>query len=371
MASSALVILLIAGVTYLLWGRNDAETTREVERDSTAQIQRALRHAVVPGIRPELSWMYERGVEARRIAGRVTINGSPAADIEVSLRSEAMMHSQLTPPTTRSNTEGRFDFGTWPATQYAVVAGGGAYELAVAKVNLADPLVDADEVVVNLATCRREGFGTVSALYGEEIVGATLSVVIVMLPAARFIVASQPIEADGSFRLCLSSKRTDFRIDAPGFAQASTYEMPGHPMPTEGWQVQLLPAGAIRGTYVDSQGSGIAGGRVAIFRKGLSHHLSYLQHAITDAGGAFVFTAVGPGRYDVAADHYDYMLDTDWQTVSLAPGEEKSGVIVTGGRLSQDCRDRHCRGWHADRGRKRERRQEPGGWQLRSLLRNV
>ncbi len=333
-AGGALVALLILGAAYFYWERSGGESPAEVERDSTRQIRRAMRYAVVPSVRPELSWMYERGIEPRRIAGRVTIDGRPAAGIDVSLRSEAMMHSKLSAPTRRSDAEGRFDFGVWPATQYAVVAGGGEYELAIEKVDLANPLVESEEVEVRLDACSREGFGTVTSLYGEEIAEATLSVAIMMRPANRFIVASEAIESDGSFRLCLSRDRTDLRIDAPGFAQASIYEYEGNRMPKEGWQVRLLPAGAIRGHYVDSQGRGIAGGRVGIFRQGISHNLSIWQHTISDPDGSFAFTAVGPGKYEVAVDHFDYMLETDWQTVSLAPGEEKDGIVVTGG----DCR---------------------------------
>lgn len=329
-----LVLLLVIGVAYFWLNQENGEYTAGVERDSSGQAARAIRHHVDAPIRPELSWMYERGIEPRRIAGQVTIKGSPAANFELSLRSEALMHSELMPTRTRSDAEGRFDFGLWPATQYAVVAGGGAYELAIEPVDLANPLVDSEAVLLRLEPCSREGVGTISSLYGEPIADATFSVVTAMRPANRFTVASQAIDPDGSFRLCLSRDRTDIRIDAPGFAETSLYEYEGHRMPKDGWQVRLLPAGAIRGKFVDSQMKGIAGGRIGIFRKGVGYNLSVWQHVISDADGSFVFTAVGPGKYQVAADHADYMLETEWQTVSLAPGEKKDGVVVTGG----DCR---------------------------------
>ncbi len=333
LAYAAIVLLLLLGAVGLLRRSDEPKETPPQGDESVAEPARPLRAVATPRVPKQLSWMYAQAVAPRRIRGRVLRNGAPAPGVEVQLRSEPMMRTRATPPQRMSDAEGRFDFGEWPATQYVVVAGGEADARAIQRLDLSDPRISSEDITLTVEACTREGFGTVSTLYGEELTEATVTHYVQMRPLARIDIAMVPVDANGKFRICLSERRTDLHIEARGFALAKLFEAPDYPMPKDGWSVKLVAAGAIRGRYVDSAGKGIPGGRMALFRRGMQHHLAVLQHTISDADGNFAFTAVGPGNHSVTADHFDYLLP-DAQSVSLAPGEERSGITIVGG----DCR---------------------------------
>lgn len=76
--------------------------------------------AANPPRRPGLSWLAQRGLPARRIAGRVVFGGKPVDGAIVAVASAA--DGDARPATVTTGADGRFDVGVYEAAAVTIAA---------------------------------------------------------------------------------------------------------------------------------------------------------------------------------------------------------------------------------------------------------
>lgn len=122
---------------------------------------------------------------------------------------------------------------------------------------------------------------------------------------------------DGSFVIAHASPswRT-LRVIAPGGAAFATKSG------VAAYDLRLAPAASISGSVRDGKTrAAIAGMRLSLWSQ---MEGGAVDTAITDARGAFAFSGVSSGRYNVAGAHPLYQIENGGALITLAPSERKS-----------------------------------------------
>lgn len=124
-------------------------------------------------------------------------------------------------------------------------------------------------------------------------------------PFAQVSSASEPFEIravadqDGKFQLASDS--------GPVLATHEQFgpSEPSAPRPGGSWQLRLGPGGRLEGRVLDGQGRPVAGARVDIvgFRPAAGAPAGHrpVPSVVSDAAGAFAFSPLAPGTYDLRA----------------------------------------------------------------------
>ncbi|HEU4615167.1 MAG TPA: carboxypeptidase-like regulatory domain-containing protein, partial [Kofleriaceae bacterium] len=139
MKKIAAVLVGVVCAVLLVWqcrGRSTSRPSTSTTDRATAGTQHGS-HA--QGDRPLPAWFAVRNAPARKIAGRVTLNGKPVAGADVSLQSVLTRAGFGVPVLLHTGADGAFDFGMRPAAQYEVTASTSATIAAIAHVDLTDP----------------------------------------------------------------------------------------------------------------------------------------------------------------------------------------------------------------------------------------
>ena len=151
------------------------------------------------------AWLGQRGLEPRRIAGRVrNHDGGPVPGATVVLESLATAGGLASPPHRITDAAGAFDFGPELATTYTVAATAPGMTGAIQEVNLRDPTAHPrpDRLELTLGPCADAMVGTVSDASGGPIAGARIAWL-----SNTTLRAGTSIQADdsGTYQLCLES----------------------------------------------------------------------------------------------------------------------------------------------------------------------
>jgi len=88
--------------------------------------------------------------------------------------------------------------------------------------------------------------------------------------------------------------------------------------PRQGWTQEASPQAVIEGTVRDSSGAPVAGAQVRLERQG-----SAAATALSDAKGAYRFSAIGAGKFSVRAEKTGFLPDSHGP-LDLGSGETKN-----------------------------------------------
>lgn len=121
-----LVIFALAAIVGLWRWQQRPQRTPAPAADSprggaAVDKARSARGAAVDQPAPP-TWFVPDGAKARRIAGRVTLDGKPAGNATVTLANELTRAGRNKAVVITAGTDGTFDLGTWPGGTYTIAA---------------------------------------------------------------------------------------------------------------------------------------------------------------------------------------------------------------------------------------------------------
>ncbi|MBA3391276.1 MAG: sigma-70 family RNA polymerase sigma factor [Deltaproteobacteria bacterium] len=303
----ALIALLLGGVVLLVMnpGSGDPSSTGVTTSGSGA----ARVHVGVAkwklGAFAELrtdqrppGWFAQEGVKPRRISGTVRVDGAPASGALVRLEDEASRVGLVSQRQTRTAADGRFDFGVQPATRYDVGAYLPGRVATIRRVDLRDPRLDSEHVVVVLEPCVVGLYGKVVDASGGPIAQAQL--------LAQGVIGTES-DANGSFDICLNAQghAPDDRrlvVRASGYG---TVEIIAPLVGRVRHHFMLSPEATISGRVLNAKGEPVAMANVRVNwdeaapRPGTEQPA--VVHAVSDANGRFELSALAPGRLRIQA----------------------------------------------------------------------
>jgi RNA polymerase sigma factor (sigma-70 family) len=305
----ALIVLLLGGAALLLvilnrndGGRSELAAIGSAADTSGAHVAQAqwkvdalaelLANEHPPG------WFAQEGVKPRRLSGRVTVDGAPASGALVRLEDEASRVGLVVPRETRTAADGRFDFGIQPATRYELGAYLPGRVATVKHVDLRDPRLRSENVVVVLERCVVGLYGKVVDASGGPIVGAEL--------LALGVIGTES-DSKGEFDICLNAQDSspdDRRlvIRASGYG---TVEMVAPLVGRVRHDFMLSPDATISGRVVNAKGGPVAMANVRVSwdeaapRPGSEKPA--LGRAVSDASGHFELIGLAAGRLRIQA----------------------------------------------------------------------
>ncbi|MEZ4399128.1 MAG: carboxypeptidase regulatory-like domain-containing protein [Kofleriaceae bacterium] len=278
-------------------------------------------------------WFGQRGAARRKIAGRVTFEGRPVADAEVRLTSLLSRGGLIEVATRRSDPQGSFDFGAWPAERYTVAAMRAGVVPAIAKVDLRDPAArpSPENLELALGGCAAVATGKVLDSSGGPIAGAA-----VLRDGAIGVTSA----ADGGYRLCLAPGDNLLYYSALGYGGV-VLTLPGGGAIAR--DVLLVPEATIRGRVVrDDSGAPQAGAVVSAWTRDWATDRPAEALAWSDDDGRFELRGLAPGRYAVwaAVETWKGVAEavaepgqvSDEVLIKLRAHARVSGRVVSGGR---------------------------------------
>src|SRR5690606_8938934 len=115
------------------------------------------------------AWLIQPDVKPRRVAGRVTFNGTPVPGATVELANVATEGGLGAPLRRTTNATGEFDFGEQPAMALSVRASAPRHSSAMLGIDLRNPSVRSDKLELALGACDAAMFGTVRDASGGAI----------------------------------------------------------------------------------------------------------------------------------------------------------------------------------------------------------
>lgn len=243
-------------------------------------------------------WFAQEGAKQRRIAGTVLVDGAPAAGALVRLEDEASRLGLVAPRESRTSADGHFDFGAQRATRYEVGAYLPGRVATVKRVDLRDPHLNSENVVVVLEPCVIGLYGKVVDASGGPIIHAQL--------LAQGVVGSES-DAKGSFDICLDAagNAPDERklvVRATGYG---TLEMIAPLTGRVRHDFMLTPEATVSGRVVNPQGGPVAMASVRLSTDEAAPRPGSEQaaaaRAVTDANGRFELGGIGAGRLRIQA----------------------------------------------------------------------
>ncbi len=297
-------VLVVVLLGLVVWWRCASTTSPSPSADHPSKrnpLTATQRRDQALGDRKSLrGWRAQTGIGDRRIAGRVTFDGVPYRDAQVSLRWSATDTFSVPPPTVSTDSSGRFDLGAWFADVYTVTASAPGKTAAIVVVDLRDPqrAPAPDALELALTDCTNTLVGTVVDGSGGPIVGAQI---------IRERSTGTESQSDGSYKLCLPRGWHAVQVSADGYgAIVLVVEARG-----QLWRdAVLVPASTIRGRVVRKRDkTPVAGAMVAAWpdEGGPVHARQAMIE--TDAEGRFELAGFAPGRF------------TLWATTDLLVGE--------------------------------------------------
>ncbi len=309
------VLVLIALIALLLGGGALWFITRSSTSDGTAAVNTPTGSASAGG-RPDdphwkagalaelrenqrpPGWFAQEGVKPRRLSGVVLVDGAPVSGAVVRLEDEASRVGLVDPREARTAADGRFNFGTQAATRYDVGAYLPGRVATVQHVDLRDPRINSENVVVILEPCVVGMYGKVIDASGGSIPHAQLW--------AQGVVGTETDSA-GSFDICVNAQGNtpdDRRL----VIRASGYGTVEVIAPLTGrvrHDFMLSPEATVSGRVVDPTGAPVAMANIRVTwdeaapRPGTEQPA--VGHAVSDRNGRFEFAGLAAGRLRIQA----------------------------------------------------------------------
>ena len=263
------------------------------------------------------SWFGQRGVRARRIAGRVTFAGLPVADAEVRLSFKLVHAHVVAPVLVRSDARGQFDLGLWPAEGYWISAGAPGRSAALREIDLRDPKLrpPADRLELVLGGCDDVLSGTVADGSGGAIAGARIE---------RDWAVGVASDAAGHYELCLPRGASRLYFTASGYGGVViSVDVSGRARR----DVVLVPEGLVSGRIVRaSDGAAVEGAVVSAWTRDWGPDRQAESWAVSDANGRFELSGLAPGTYAVWAAARGLKGKSD---VVVEAGQSRNDLVVS------------------------------------------
>ncbi|HUS29510.1 MAG TPA: sigma-70 family RNA polymerase sigma factor [Kofleriaceae bacterium] len=283
-------------------------------------------------------WLAQPGVAARRIAGRVTFNGTPVAGAAVELASVASEAGLVAAPRKTTDASGSFDFGTQLAMEWSVRASSPGKTSATIELDLRDPTSRPapDHLELRLGTCSAAIFGNVRDASGGPIVGARLLHLNVdgpaMGPTGSTSVPGGPsviTDDKGGYELCAEAKwpgwvSVDVSADGYG-AIVFTGLVPGR-MRVD---FALVPEATINGRVVDAEtGQPVPHAYVFVPRGAPGSETTAQRATFSDDAGKFKLDRVAPGPHVVFAEGAGYVSSSRGVPVTIDAGQTSAEIVI-------------------------------------------
>jgi RNA polymerase sigma factor (sigma-70 family) len=300
-----LLLLLLGGgivgiVRHAGTGSRGDETGR---RPGTTAASGSALWRVAGAERPLPDWLAQRGLEPRRVAGRVvSLEGAPIEGASVELASVATAAGVVEGPRAVTNAAGRFDFGPQAAMTYAVSASASGWTGAVHSVDLRDPTARPrpDEIELRLGPCDAAMVGSVRDASGGPIAAARVA----WVPAGRVdaIITGAAVETDlaGAFELCVERGREiDAEVSADGYgAIVVQTTVRGR----ERFDFSLVPEATVVGRVIrEDTGKPVANAHVRLRPGQWGLERTASRGAFSDGDGRFRISGVAPGPHVLEA----------------------------------------------------------------------
>lgn len=336
-----LVVLLLVALVGMFVLRVCREPARDAAVDSPGSEKAGAPELTPPpGLAQParaLAWLWQRGAEGRRIAGRVVHAGRPVAKATVRLATEELRVGEWVLAELETDRDGRFDFGSRPPIRYQViaqaeglVAGGVAVELRAR-----DPRPPPDDLTIELPACELVITGTVRDAAGGVIAGARVRA------AARAELFANVLSDDqGNYRVCLLAGPAHLEAAADGYGTELEHTRGRR---TARVDFALSPEVAIAGRVVDGSGEPVAGAAVIAETDG--HDPGALTESAAD--GRFRLEGLAEGKYRVVARDGDQAAERTVLAngtspaaellLTLGPSATLTGRVVVGGRPAPDA----------------------------------
>lgn len=288
---AVVVVVVIVAATIALWPRSRSTPASRSTTTRGTPTSTVVAVTKMPGSeRPLPAWFARKNVKARRIAGRVTLDGNPAPGAMVTLQS-ALTHAGVgAPVVVTAGADGRFDFGEWPGATYQIIASAPDTQLAIKWIDLADPTLATDAIELRMKTCNARVRGIVSEASGAPIEDA--------LVRQNDFIAARTNKA-GEYSLCVPYGDVQLDYSADGYgAVVLGMAILG----STSQDVVLVPAATVSGHVIRADdNSPVADARITIVPRDWGRDRPATRIAISDTSGAFRIGGLMPGPYRVFA----------------------------------------------------------------------
>lgn len=330
----ALIALLLgsAALLFVGFGRSDpppGETSIATGSAAAARDHRGLArwqsetHAKLLANDHPPGWFAQEGVKPRRLAGQVLVDGAAANGVLVRLEDEASRVGLVPARESRTAADGRFDFGVQPATRYELGAYVPGRVATVKRVDLRDPRLNSENIVVVLEPCVVGIYGQVVDASGGPIAHAQL--------LAQGVVGTES-DAKGSFDICLDAldNTPDERrlvVRASGYG---TVELIAPVVGRVRRDFMLSPEATISGRIVTASGRPAAMANVRVSWDEAApppgSEWPAAGHAVSDADGRFELAGLAAGRLRIQG--FARGAGSTSTTIEVAAGASKE-VFLT------------------------------------------
>lgn len=299
-------VVVVAGVGLAIWFQRspggtaaddaDPSTPTLMKRRASNPSPRADDSAPLiappaPGAEVLPAWLAQPDAPPRRVAGRVTFEGKPAAGALVRLAPS--LHPLGVPAReVRTSTDGAFDFGLQPAQHHRISASSPGLTDALAEVDLRDPEAKPapDALELTLGACDARLVGHVFDSGGGPIENAQLH---------RPGTPGTETNAKGEFELCLPPGPNTVHVKASGYGRLRFFAVV---LGRTSRDLRLIPEAFIVGRVVMADdGAPVAGAMVSAWPATYTNGESPLEGEVLSGRDGRFRVPVAPGEYRLTA----------------------------------------------------------------------
>ncbi len=300
------LLLLFGGGALWMRHRGDGAVSAGGDHPQGGGSQLVALHGnqSVEGADPKMpAWLGQRGVRARRIAGKVVYRGAPVEGATVELASLASESGLMPAQRRTTNAAGEFDLGLQSPMEWSVRATAPARSGTMLDVDLRDPGVRSEQLVLELGSCDAAMYGAVRDASGGPIVKAKLARLQQGLRSPVPGGTSVTTDDKGAYELCVEVRWPGWvmvEVSAEGYgAIAVNTLVPGRIKV----DFALVPEAMVVGRVVrDSDGEPVPGAHVFVPIQGRQQREGTgWRGAFTDDTGRFRIDRVAAGRHLVIA----------------------------------------------------------------------
>ena len=217
---AAVVVLIVLLVGAFLWRshkREQPDSARAVSSSNhptSAVLSKNNRSGA-----PVPTWFTTPNATARKIAGRVTLNGAPIKDAVVSLQSELTRAGYTAPIELRTDASGAFDFGVHAPARYDIAASSPGTTAALLSIDLANPALKpaADRLELRLRDCSVSIAGTIYDASNNPLPEAHVKRMGDRNDASRGGIVGVKSDSRGAYRICVPFGDAELEYSADGF----------------------------------------------------------------------------------------------------------------------------------------------------------
>ncbi|HEY5927162.1 MAG TPA: sigma-70 family RNA polymerase sigma factor, partial [Kofleriaceae bacterium] len=303
-AAAIVLLLLLVGGWLLLRDRSsgNADRSRTAGSGTPGTVLAGAVPTALGADTDRPAWLIQPDVKPRRIAGRVTFRGAPAAGATVELASLATESGLGVPLQRTTNAAGEFDFGPQPAMGFSVRASAPRRASAMLDVDLRNPLVRSDKLELSLGACDAAMHGTVRDASGGAIAKARIARLDVdshgNVPGGPAMTTAE----NGEYELCVETRwppDVTVEVSAAGYGTiVYTAMVPGR-VKTD---FALVPEATIVGRVIrDDTREPVAQAYVYVPAGPGGVQRTGWRATFSDASGRFRLDRLAPGRHLVFA----------------------------------------------------------------------